>query len=347
MLTAAEIRNVKFSKAMGGYKQEEVDVLLDRIEADYAQFERAIKEYKAKTDAMNKEMESLRSSQNSIQNVLLNAQKLADQMVDEAKQKSAEIINNAQSNIEIITAREKELATAFDIKANERKQKLEKELADMVKTAQIKADSIKAASEDSVARQQLLYDKVKMEMSAFKAAVSAKYKEHLEMLKSLPDTAPMDPKHMAEVIAASVDKAPAAESFIEDAEVKNNVKKSRARSLPHPKRKTALRLPRKSPQSRKRNKRLIMYIAAAFCGIAVLAIDQFTKYYVSSHFVIGETRKFLNGFIDLTYIHNEGAAWGMLSGKTYALLAITLAVMVICVIIFIKYGKKAALCSGL
>ena len=49
---------------------------------------------------------------------------------------------------------------------------------------------------------------------------------------------------------------------------------------------------------------MIMYIAAAFCGIAVLAIDQFTKYYVSSHFVIGETRKFLNGFIDLTYIHN-------------------------------------------
>lgn len=39
----------------------------------------------------------------------------------------------------------------------------------MVKTAQIKADSMKAAAEDSVARQQLLYDKLKMEMSAFKA----------------------------------------------------------------------------------------------------------------------------------------------------------------------------------
>ena len=33
----------------------------------------------------------------------------------------------------------------------------------------------------------------------------------------------------------------------------------------------------------------------------------------------------------------------MLSGKTYALLAITLAVMVMCVIIFIKYGKKSRL----
>lgn len=88
MLSVAEIRNVKFTKAMGGYKQEEVDVLLDRIEADYTQFERAFKEYKAKIDSMNKEIETLKSSQNSIQNVLLSAQKLADQIVDEAKQKS-------------------------------------------------------------------------------------------------------------------------------------------------------------------------------------------------------------------------------------------------------------------
>lgn len=217
MLSAAEIRNVKFTKAMGGYKQEEVDVLLDKIEADYAQFDRAVKEYRAKLEAMNKEIESLKTSQNSIQNVLVSAQKLADQIVDEAKQKSEQIVKNAEANIEIMTAREKELATAFDLKAKERKDKLEKELADMVKTAQIKADSMKAAAEDSVARQQLLYDKLKMEMSAFKAAVSAKYKEHLEMLKALPDTAPMDPKRIAEVVSAAVDKAPKPESFIAEA----------------------------------------------------------------------------------------------------------------------------------
>ena len=87
----------------------------------------------------------------------------------------------------------------------------------MVKTAQIKADSMKAAAEDSVARQQLLYDKLKMEMSAFKAAVSAKYKEHLELLKAMPDVAPMDPKRIAEVVSAAVDKAPKPESFIEAA----------------------------------------------------------------------------------------------------------------------------------
>lgn len=214
MLSAAEIRNVKFTKSMSGYKQEEVEVLLDKIEADYAQFDRAIKEYRAKIESLDKEIESLKSSQNSIQNVLLSAQKLADQIVDEAKQKSEQIVKNAETNIEVITAREKELANAFELKAQERKANLEKELADMVKTAQIKADSMKAAAEDSVARQQLLYDKLKMEMSAFKAAVSAKYKEHLELLKALPDTAPMDPKRIAEAVSAAVNKAPNPESFI-------------------------------------------------------------------------------------------------------------------------------------
>ena len=214
MLTASEIRNVKFTKAMGGYKQEEVDVLLDRIEADYTQYDRALKEYKARLDAANKEIESLKSSQNSIQNVLLSAQKLADQIVDEAKQKSAQIISDAEKSIESITAKEKELSAAFEVKANERRQALEKELAEKIKTAEIKADSMRAAAEDSVSRQQMLYDRIKMEMSAFKSAVSAKYKEHLELLKALPDTVPMDPKHMAEIISASLDKAPDAAKFI-------------------------------------------------------------------------------------------------------------------------------------
>ena len=44
MLSANEIRNVRFSTAMGGYKKEEVDVLLDKVEADYEQFERTLHE---------------------------------------------------------------------------------------------------------------------------------------------------------------------------------------------------------------------------------------------------------------------------------------------------------------
>lgn len=214
MLSASEIRNAKFAKTMGGYKQEEVDILLDKVEADYVQYERIINDFQAKNEELNKQIEELKNSQNSIQNVLLSAQRLADQIVGEAKEKSEEIVRNAEASISVITAKEKELSATFERKAQERKVALEKELSDMVKTAQIKADSIKAASDDCIARQQLLFDKLKMEVAAFKASVTAKYKEHLELLSSIPDSVPMSPKEMAEAVSASVDKAPSPDKFI-------------------------------------------------------------------------------------------------------------------------------------
>ena len=206
MLSAAEIRESKFSKSMGGYKQEEVDILLDKVEADYAQFERTMKEYQAKVESLNKEIEELKASQNSIQNVLLSAQGLADRIVNEAKVKSEEIIKNAESNIAIITAREKELSTTFELKAQERKSTLEKELNEMVAKAQLKADTINKASQETVAKQQMLFDRLKLEIAAFKSSITNKYREHLEVLNTLPDTVPMDPKYVAEVMTTSLDK---------------------------------------------------------------------------------------------------------------------------------------------
>ena len=214
MLSSLEIRNAKFAKSVGGYKQEEVDILLDKIEADYAQFERTIKEFQAKVDGLCKENEELRASQNSIQNVLVSAQSLADRSVNEAKEKSEEIINSAESNIAIITAREKELATTFELKAQERKAELEKELSEMVSKAQYKADSITAAANDSVARQQALFDKLKLEIAAFKSGITAKYKEHLEILSRVPDTVPMDPKYVSEVMTANVEREPDLDDFL-------------------------------------------------------------------------------------------------------------------------------------
>ena len=85
---------------------------------------------------------------------------------------------------------------------------------------------------------------------------------------------------------------------------------------------------------------MISYILAFLCGVLLLGADQLTKYYISTNFVLGESREFLSGFIDLTYIHNRGGAWGMLYGRTYILLPVTLVIMIICIIFYVKYGKK-------
>ena len=88
---------------------------------------------------------------------------------------------------------------------------------------------------------------------------------------------------------------------------------------------------------------MISYILAFLCGVLLLVADQLTKYYISTNFVLGESGEFLSGFIDLTYIHNRGGAWGMLYGRTYILLPITLVIMIICIIFYVKYGKKSRL----
>ncbi len=88
---------------------------------------------------------------------------------------------------------------------------------------------------------------------------------------------------------------------------------------------------------------MVSYILAVVCGAILLCADQLTKYCISANFVLGESRSFLKGFIDLTYIHNRGGAWGMLYGHTYILLPVTLAVMALCVFFYVKYGKKSRL----
>ena len=88
---------------------------------------------------------------------------------------------------------------------------------------------------------------------------------------------------------------------------------------------------------------MLSAVLAVVSAVVVLVADQFTKYYVSSNFVYGESVEFLKGFMDLQYIHNEGAAWGMLSGYTWVLLSLTVIVMLVLITLLMKYGKNSKL----
>ncbi len=88
---------------------------------------------------------------------------------------------------------------------------------------------------------------------------------------------------------------------------------------------------------------MISYILAVICGVLVLIADQISKYYIISNFNIGDSCGFLNGFIDIIYINNKGGAWGIFEGKTWTLLSITAFLMIVCLVVLIKYGKKSKL----
>lgn len=216
MLTAEDIRNITFTKSMAGFKPEEVDVFLDKIESDYVYFERTIKEYQEKQETLLKEIEGYKNSQNSIQSVLLSAQKLADQIINDAKIKSEEIINEAQSNISIIKTQEKELVNKFELKAQERKSDLEKELNEMVKQTKAKCEAINKAAEEAVAKKQVMFDLIKAEISNFKEDITAKYKEHLSLLQAIPDAAVADVKEVVNAASVEFDKKQEAANVVDE-----------------------------------------------------------------------------------------------------------------------------------
>ena len=88
---------------------------------------------------------------------------------------------------------------------------------------------------------------------------------------------------------------------------------------------------------------MLSSILAIVMGIVILGADQLTKYYISANFVYGESVPFIKGFIDLQFIENPGSAWGMLSGKTWILLTITVVVMLVLITFMLKYGKNSKL----
>lgn len=85
---------------------------------------------------------------------------------------------------------------------------------------------------------------------------------------------------------------------------------------------------------------MVSYILAIVTGFIILVVDQITKYFISNNFVIGKSYDFLPGLLDITYINNDGGAWGMLGGYTWLLLSVTMVVMLVCIALLLKFGLK-------
>lgn len=85
---------------------------------------------------------------------------------------------------------------------------------------------------------------------------------------------------------------------------------------------------------------MFSYILAVIVGALVLVADQYTKMLVAANLELGVSSEFIKGILDLTYIHNTGGAWGMLSGYTWLLVSVTLVIMLVCIALLMRYGVK-------
>ena len=60
---------------------------------------------------------------------------------------------------------------------------------------------------------------------------------------------------------------------------------------------------------------------------ACVAGDQLLKWWVVSHLEVGQSAPLLPGVVQLTRLHNTGAAWSSFSGKTGLLAVVTIVLM--------------------
>ncbi|RIO54292.1 signal peptidase II [Staphylococcus pasteuri] len=76
-----------------------------------------------------------------------------------------------------------------------------------------------------------------------------------------------------------------------------------------------------------------------FVVIFILVIDQITKWIIASSMKIGDSYEVIPNFLNITSHRNNGAVWGILSGKMFFFYIITVIILIILVLFFIKEAK--------
>lgn len=147
MYTVEEIRNITFTKSLGGYKTSEVDdfidVCADTVEALTAERD----DLKKKMEILANKVREYREDEDSIRTALLSAQRMGDTVLREANHKAALILEDAQ----------------------------------------IKAEKIEEVAREQIQDQMDELERMKKLVGEFKSRILNVYREHLAMIDVLPD----------------------------------------------------------------------------------------------------------------------------------------------------------------
>ncbi|MCE5099275.1 signal peptidase II [Staphylococcus cohnii] len=80
-----------------------------------------------------------------------------------------------------------------------------------------------------------------------------------------------------------------------------------------------------------------------FITIVILILDQITKFIITKTMQIGDSFEVIPNFLSITSHRNNGAAWGILSGKMAFFYIITVIILIILIVFFIKEAKHNVL----
>ena len=109
MLTPQEVANKSFTKSMmGGYSMPMVDEFLDELTEDYSSLYKENAALKAKLKVLVDKVEEYRSTEDNMRSALFTAQKMANDIVEDARQKSATITLAAEEEAQAEIAKIRE-----------------------------------------------------------------------------------------------------------------------------------------------------------------------------------------------------------------------------------------------
>ncbi len=179
MYTAADIRNVEFTKSMGGYKVAEVDAFRDACADTVQALTTEKEELSKKLGILADKLVEYRRDEDSIRSALLSAQRMGDSVMREAQQQADAVLAQAKQEAETMLADAKKDTAAYEANAKETMAAYDAELA-----------------------------RLKKEVSDFKTNMLSLYKQHLALLKSIPDVRVEAPVAEEPAPVAAVEEMP-------------------------------------------------------------------------------------------------------------------------------------------
>lgn len=193
MKTPEQIRDMEFqSSPVGGYKKSDVDLFLEEVASEIEILMKQKLDVDRKLQEISKKAPEAALTSAGIQNVLVSAQRVAEQITDDARNQAETIIADANLKLTEAGMKAQEIISEAEKNASLLGKTAEVEATKIIAEAVKNAEEIVAAAKESVDLQQKLYDRLKIEVSDFKKKAVSQCAAVLELMNQLPDEIPFN-----------------------------------------------------------------------------------------------------------------------------------------------------------
>lgn len=189
---SVETEDIKFRTAFMGYQKSEVDAYVTRVKIEFEEHEKQKKKLEEELQEQKTEIEDqqkrLDENEKKYEDLKREYEEYRNRMEAEGADPKTiqDAILNAQRMSEIVIVEAQQKAMDIREKARQDKKQQEEEGKKLVEDA--KAEALRVTSEAELRCDSLQheYDRILMDVTGFKAEIMKMYRKHMELLAALP-----------------------------------------------------------------------------------------------------------------------------------------------------------------